>query len=132
MKSTLNSPCPACNAAPNEACETQTGKRMTFTHPDRPPAPPGSSWQAGWSKASKPVYDDRWDMGRTLALVGAVLWGIAVVVYFWQTSRQEDDPFTEVGNAVAGFVWGGIIFAFGCFVMLCGVVFMAGAQRTDR
>ena len=77
-------------------------------------------------------YDERYGWGKVLAAVGAVLSMIGVVVYIAVGSSGEDGSFDRAANAVSGAVWGGAIFAFGCFVMLLGVIFMAGAERIDR
>jgi hypothetical protein len=45
-------------------------------------------------------------------------------------SKRDDDVFEHAGNAIAGFVCGGITCAFGCFVLLCGVI--SGAERINR
>jgi hypothetical protein len=77
-------------------------------------------------------YDERYGWGKMLAVIGAVLWMIGAVVYIAVGSSGDDSSFDQAANAVTGFVWGGAIFTFGCFAMLCGVIFIAGAQRIDR
>jgi hypothetical protein len=77
-------------------------------------------------------YDERYGWGKMLAAIGAVLWMIGAVVRIAVGSSGDDSSFDQAANAVTGFVWGGAIFGFGSFVMLLGVIFMAGAERIDR
>jgi hypothetical protein len=53
------------------------------------------------------------------------------VVYIAVGSSGEDGSFGRAVNAVSGAVWGGAIFGFGCFIVLLGVIFMAGRAQ-DR
>ena len=90
-------------------------------------------WKQGWSRRATtgPVYDERFGWGKGFVATGVTLWVIAVIVYIVvRSAGQDGNSFDEAASAVSGAAWGGAIFGFGSLIVLHGVIFMAGAERT--
>jgi hypothetical protein len=119
-RSPLSYDCPKCKAKPGEPCRGDgklSNEFLDYPHRQRVPAP------------SKPVWDERQYNGVVLNVMGGIFWLIAG---FGAYIAQRDAKDSGLSIADANFAPAIGLFGFGCFLLLLGVILIAGAQRVDR
>lgn len=72
--------------------------------------------------------DERWSWGGWLIGIGGVLWAIALILY--ALSRRSVDSFNELASHASQLAWSMFTYGFGCFLILLGVILIAGADRS--
>ena len=82
------------------------------------------SRKASAAQPTKPEYDGRFSTGKVLVVLGLIIAALAIVVPIATADQDSGNEIDFSGAAVFG---GG-----GSFLILLGVILIAGAQRIDR